>query len=405
MNLPVVSLIALAGAGLALALEMSGAPPGGKKRVARWPQAVLVAVTGALIALVPALLPAASGAAGGGVVVAVALIAFAGSEGAGLVGERAALALLLAAGTLAAAAAPAPAASLAYLALFAAVNAGLAMGAEAGSEAAAKSALLGLMGVVLAGVGRFDPSTALAGTVAVLWTLGLTPLQGMRVDAAQGAPPSAVGLTTPLALVALVPGLSSLRGVAGLDVLLGLALFGLPLVALAQTSLRRLVAVLVVSQSTLPLVALRAGVDVADAVVAGGIGAVALAVSVQALPPLVAPRATWEDASGLGRRAPWRAGLFVLAGAIACGLPPTLGFLARETLAARLGADAPWLAAGLFVNAGLQALPVVRLALFLFAKEPRPSTSTATPWGAVAAVVVVVAVAGVYALVPWLKHL
>ena len=78
--------------------------------------------------------------------------------------------------------------------------------------------------------------------------------------------------------------------------------------------------------------------------------------------------------------------------AFACGLPPTVGFSLRRSLAhtaGLMGTDMPglerlasWLPTLLILGGAVMALPVVRTALVLFAKTPRslrapPLTSTA----------------------------
>jgi NADH-quinone oxidoreductase subunit N len=199
-----------------------------------------------------------------------------------------------------------------------------------------------------------------------------------------------------------------------------LGLFALPLVALAQTSIRRVLAVLLVAQASLPLAAslaaslatsLATSVDAPGAgaspasslttaaLFTAGLGAAGLAIAVAALPALQGPEVTWEDVSGEGRRHPWRAGLLVLAAAQACGLPPATGFVVRFELAQRLAAQAPWVAGGLLVGAGLAAVPVVRLALFLFARAPRrapPQPASVGPVVGLAVVVVLGVLVGVF---------
>ncbi len=388
-------MVLLLGALLALGLETAGTSPGGRKRVGRTPNVVVVVVAAIVAVIVDAgATPAAS------LAVAVALSVFALAEGKDLLGERAALALVLGAGTLKLQTTTSPLALLGYLALWAVVTAGLSMrsgnglisGAEA--EAAAKAALLGIISLLIGGLGVVVGGGAgdVCWLVALGLVLGLTPLQGIRVDVAQGAPPAAVALSAPLALVALGPVLPRYvdAASAGVEIAVALGLFAVPLVALAQTSLRRLLAVLLVGQAVLPLVAACAGSASTEATLAAALGAVGLAVGVQALPALATSSATWEDASGQGRKHPWRAGLLVFAAAQACGLPPTSGFAVRETLAGALAASQPWMAVGLLAGAALSALPVVRLALFLFAKEPRPSPPPPPGIGAVLALGAVV---------------
>ncbi len=381
---------------VALGLEATGAGLGGRKRVARLPQVVVVVVAACAAALW-ALTPTSLAVAG-------ALVVFALIEGPGLLGERAALALVLGSGTLKLGLTPSPAALLAWIALWTVASAGLAMRVpttspptpvSAEAEAAAKACLLGLMAVLLAGLGLVVEGSAGGACLlaALALVLGLPPLQGIRVDLFQGAPPAAMAVSAPLALVALGPPLGALVGRqhGAVDVALALGLFGLPLVALGQVSLRRLLGVLVVQQALLPLAAARLGVDLVAASFTAALGSLGLAVGAAALPVFSRSVATWEDASGWGRRHPWRCGLLVFAAAQACGLPPTLGFAVRQSLARVC--ETPWLSVGLMVGVALSALPVVRLALFLFGKQPRPAPAAVLAVGPLLGLVAVVAVA------------
>jgi NADH-quinone oxidoreductase subunit N len=404
-GLPV--LVLLGAAGLCLLLETTGAGPGERKREARLHHGVVVAVAGlAAWALSPSW---------GLAVGALSLGLFALVAGPTLLGERAALALLLAAGV--AALAPSPAASstpalLAFVALWAAVSAGLSARADddAATEAATKAAVLGAAATSLVGAGLVvEAAGAPAAGRALVVTglgmaLGVPPLQGSRVDVAHGAPVAAVVLGAPLSLWVLGPAVGELLAAgagpwrAALHAALVLGLFALPLVALAQTSVRRVVAVLSAAQAALPLAAALAGTSLTAATLAATLGVAGLATSLAALPALARADVTWEDAAGQGRLHPWRAGLLVLAAAQACGLPPAAGFVVRARLAEALASSEPWVAAGLLVGAGLSAVPVVRLALFLFAKEPRRAPPPPPAWGAVFGLVVVVGCGVVAAL-------
>jgi NADH-quinone oxidoreductase subunit N len=390
-------LVLMAAAGLALLLETTGAGAGERKRVARLHQGVVVAAAGmAAFAWAPSW---------GLLAVALSLGLFALVSGATLLGERAALGLLLAAG---AASSSSPSSStttlLAFCALWAAATTGLCAraGDDAAAEAATKTALTGAMATLLVGAGVVVDGTGAPGVGRALVATGLAlllgapPLQGLRVDAAHGAPPAAVVLSAPLAVWVLGPALGEALAAGGgpwrsaLDFVLVLGLFALPLVALAQTSIRRVWAVLIAAQASLPLAASLAGASTTAAAFTAALGVAGLATAVAALPALCRPEVTWEDASGLGRLHPWRAGLLVLAAAQACGLPPAAGFVVRARLADALAPTEPWVAAGLLVGAGLQAVSVVRLALFLFAKEPRRAPPPPPVRGAVFGLVVVV---------------
>ena len=60
-------------------------------------------------------------------------------------------------------------------------------------------------------------------------------------------------------------------------------------------------------------------------------------------------------------------------------------------LAVSLAHEQPRIAAGLLLGAALSALPVVRLALFLFGKEPRPAPQQPGSVGALVALALIVA--------------
>jgi NADH:ubiquinone oxidoreductase subunit 2 (subunit N) len=423
-----------AGAGLCLLLESTGAGVGERKRVPRLHHGVVV-VAAAVVAF--ALAPSWALAT-----TALSLLLFALTSGVTLLGERAALALLLSAGVAALAAwttssptSPATTSStalLAFVALWSTVTTGLCAraGDDASAEAATKAAVSGAVATLLcaAGVvaeGLFAPGVGRALLACgFALALGAPPLQGPRVDVAHGAPVPAIVLSAPLALWVLGPalgaalsaGVGAAGGAAGgpdggpwrlaVDGVLVLGLFALPLVALAQTSVRRVLAVLIVAQGALPLAASLAGSSssssssstVTAAAFTAALGAAGLATSVAALPALLGPAVSWEDAAGQGRLYPWRAGLLVLAAAQACGLPPAAGFVVRARLAEALSASEPWVAAGLLVGAGLSAVPVVRLALFLFAKHPRRAPPPPPARGAVFGLVVVVALGVVVGL-------
>jgi NADH:ubiquinone oxidoreductase subunit 2 (subunit N) len=422
-------IVLLVAAGVCLLLETTGAGVGQRKRVSRLHHGVVVTGAGVVaFSLSPSWALATT---------ALALVLFALTSGVTLLGERAALALLLAAGTAAltsspsltssfSSAAPSTTTLLAFVALWATVTTGLSAraGDDAAAEAATKAAVTGAVatllcaaGVVAEGLSAPAVGRALV-VVGVALVLGAPPLQGPRVDVAHGAPVSAVVLSAPLALWVFGPalgGLLSTTSVGGdggvwrfaLDGVLVLGLFALPLVALAQTSVRRVLAVLVVGQGALPLAASLAGTlagtsstptTFTAAAFTAALGAAGLATSVAALPALLGPAVSWEDAAGQGRLHPWRAGLLVLAAAQACGLPPAAGFVVRARLAEALSPTEPWVAAGLLVGAGLSAVPVVRLALFLFAKQPRRSPPPPPARGAVFGLVVVVALGVVVGL-------
>jgi hypothetical protein len=420
-DLPLPTLVFLLAGALALVLEGIGARSGERKQMGRAHIAAVVVVAAVVaIAIVAAVEPWSLWTTGA---LGLALIAFSACEP-DLLGERAALALGLAAlcALFALGASPTPLESLVCLVGAALVTGALAIRPEdpdpdPAIEAGTRALFVGAALVALIGVACIVPGTGL-GRVGLLVGLGIglgvPPLHGPRVDLAQGAPPGVAALGA-MPLIALGPGLAGLVVQAPPTVALVVCVVGgvgLPLVALAQVSMRRLLAVLAAMQGVLPVAAALVGADVDVAACVGGIAVVGLAVSTHALPSLTRPLASWEDTSGAGRLMPWRAGLVVFAAAFACGLPPTMGFALRRSLAA--AADAAltttphqphavtlaWLPLLLLFGGALAALPVVRLALFLFAKTPRAGadTSPRTPAflvvGGIVAIAVVVAAVG-----------
>jgi NADH:ubiquinone oxidoreductase subunit 2 (subunit N) len=403
-SLPVAAALFVAAAFLCLLLETTGVRTGERKQIGRTHNVVVV--------IVVSLAAWASLPSWGHFVLALSLVLFALVSGASLLGATAALALFVSAGaailegTSTAVGSPA---FLGFVALWTAAASGLCARAreDAAAEAATKAAVLGMVVLWLLGAGAVSDAAGAQRVGEALWitglalVLGIAPVQGLRVDIAHGAPVAAVVFITPVGLWVFARPLAD-RLVAGgvlwrdaWEGAIALALFALPLVALAQTAVRRVIAVVLVSQGGLPLAAALAGEATTAASFTAALAALGLTTSLAAVPVLARPEATWEDISGYGRRHPWRAGLFVLAAAQACGLPPAAGFVVRARLAESLAPTVPWVSAGLMVGAGLAAIPVVRLALFLFAKEARqrsqPSLTSPSSTGAVVGLIVVVA--------------
>ncbi len=412
VGVPASALVLLLAAGACLALEAVGTRAGERKRIQRGHLAVVVVVAALAVAIggiTPALQltglagpPAATALA-----IALGLIGFAACEGNTMLGERAAIGLTLGAVMVLIGTGTGPVASEVMASVACAAVAIAAVSARSSDgprqdqgatvEAATKQLFAGGVAVVLVGVGVVVPGTALGAVSALaglMLALGVPPLHGPRLDLAHGAPPGVAALAA-LPLVGLGPTLAQWlvqapRPLVELVCVVGCA--GLPLAALAQVSIRRMLGVLSVAQVMLPVTAAVVGHDVVTAAAVAAAGVVGLAVATATLHPLHKPAASWEDVSGAGRLAPWRAGLVVFAAAFACGLPPTMGFSLRRSLAHSagvVGSDVPglerlssWLPALLILGGAVMALPVVRAALFLFAKTPRstrpvPLTSTA----------------------------
>lgn len=401
MTLSPAALVLLAAAVLATVFEAVGTGIGQRKRITRHHQGFVVVVAG-LVVLGLSLAgfgPSPLVAIG----VAVCLGGFAVGEGGDLLGERAALALGLGAATITVIGtgnAVDPVAAVAYAACAAVVFAALAMRVDndAAVEAAAKQVFIGAAAVILLGIGALVPGAAGVGSsiVGLALVVGVAPLQGPRLDLAHGASAGVAALGG-LTLLALGPTLAttllSLRTDAPAALVVGIGLCGLPLVALNQTAIRRVFGVLAVLQGLLPIAAALVGENAQTAAVVGVVAVVALALASRTLPMLTAPSSSWEDVSGIGRLAPWRSGLVIFAAAQAAGLAPTAGFSLRTTLARAADAEHFWLPVVLFLGAALAALPVVRLALFLFSKTPRHTRVPPAQPAVVVAIVVIVAIA------------
>ncbi len=239
-----------------------------------------------------------------------------------------------------------------------------------------------------------DDAPALATTASVLigvvlfaWVAAV-PLHIVRVDVVHGTPPFLGGLVAcafPLAGAVLLVrwlgcGGAELFFPAPLDDLLRVtALLSLvvpPLAALDQSRVNRVVAHLVCAQAGPLLVALVAhrGDDLSTGalflvlagIIAGGMGAV---VAQAFLERPGVEGSTWERWSGAGRRHPlFGLSLLWLWSSLA-GVPGTVGFVGRVTVGlAAFSAGEVLLGVAVIVAPALAAAPMLRLAIFLFAK-------------------------------------
>ncbi|OGQ10755.1 MAG: hypothetical protein A2138_25995 [Deltaproteobacteria bacterium RBG_16_71_12] len=233
-----------------------------------------------------------------------------------------------------------------------------------------------------------------AATVIVVLALimGAVPFQQCFVDVAHGASTSSAGLLSGgMLVVGATEAIRLLDGVVGADgdgllsrtfaVLAALTLIGAPVASLDQTRIGRVVAYLAVLPGGVVLAALGAGAlaegGVADAgavraalmaLLSGGLGCAAALLGVAI--PRLNPSSTWEDWSGFGRTRPVMAAFLVYALGTLAGVPGTVGFTARlEAARALFAARLDWLGLVVVASAALGAAPIVRLALFLFAKD------------------------------------
>lgn len=223
--------------------------------------------------------------------------------------------------------------------------------------------------------------------IVVLGQLAAAPLHLTRVDVVQGAPPFIGGLAAAVGL--LSGGVLLLRAIGGCSgalpeiatpILTAVALLTLivpPIAALDQVRVPRVAAHLVGAQAGPVLVAVLAYVEGGAAgpiVLALGAGILAGSAAVFALAFLERggeEGSTWERWSGAGRENP----LFCLAllwlWASLAGVPGTAGFAARVVVAQEaFGVGADLLGLVVVVAPAAAAAPVLRLAIFLFAKVP-----------------------------------
>src|SRR5690606_20405839 len=164
-----------------------------------------------------------------------------------------------------------------------------------------------------------------------------------------------------------------------------------PLAALDQSRVNRVVAHLVCAQAGPILVALLAQRDGADTgplllagsgLLVGGMGAI---VAQAFLEPPGQEGPTWERWSGAGRRYPLFGLSLVWLWSSLAGIPGTVGFAGRVLVGqSAFAAGEDVLGIAVIVAPVLSAAPVLRLAIFLFAKAPDHDLETsASGWRAV----------------------
>lgn len=274
----------------------------------------------------------------------------------------------------------------------------------------------------LAGVGgALDAAPLLAGVglalvvIPVLAWLPAVPLHMARVDVTNGSLPFAGGLGAAGGLVAgsalalrLAAALASYPQIApvvedGLVTLTLLTLAVPALSALDQRRVSRMIAHLVVVQvgAVLPLLLLTLRGQAKGALPAGLLVLAAAALAAAGALGVVSfferpgkEGGTWERWSGAGRRHPVFTIGFLWLLATVAGLPGTAGFAARLSVGeAAFVAEQPLLGVAVVVAPALAIAPVLRLAIFLFAKPPdRELDLAASGWRWFSLVLAVVAV-------------
>ncbi len=424
-------------------LEVAGTPPGFRKRTTRVHLPWLVGLGGVAcvgIAVWARLHGALDLPAAVGCIVIGALVAVGHAAAAAPLraldeerGEMSAMFLVFGAGTCVACVAtdlPLFAAGLVLSFVPAALLAAPDRDGPHGIEAAARLSVFGIVllallvcaaalsvwahdSVQLRALATLDSDVArvsVALVTLVVWSLlGVVPLHQRFVDVAHGSSSASAGLLTAASMIVggvfggrvLSGAAASEAGSATLTSTLLLAgaltLVAAPLAALAQVRVGRLVAYLAATQGGLICVALATAP--ADAVLTATVIS-ALTCATALLGVTLAtqhPAATWEDWAGYGRHRPVVAAVFLYALASCAGLPATPGFVVRVlTARAAFFAGAPAVGLLCIVGSTLAAAPVVRLALFLFAKErahnARSSTPPALAFFAMAGVLVVLTV-------------
>ena len=261
--------------------------------------------------------------------------------------------------------------------------------------------------------------------IALAVLLGAVPLHQTFVDVTHGAFAASSALLGAGTLVAA--GSATLRLADALllagpvkhlstawAVLAVITLIGAPIAALDQTRVGRVAAYLAVVPGGLVLAAcatllaspssLAAGGRAAmGAVVAGALGAAAALLGV--VVPRLQPSSTWEDWAGFGRRRPVIAAFLVYALGTVAGVPGTAGFDARLDVArAAFAAGLDALGLVTIASAAVGAAPLVRLALFLFSKEPPPRPRAQDPHGPLllVAFAAITVAAAALAAAPWI---
>lgn len=238
--------------------------------------------------------------------------------------------------------------------------------------------------------------------VPILGWLPAVPVHGVRVDANHGATSFVGGLGAAsgalvgtVLLVRLAQDAGPLVGdiwAAPLETLTWLTWLVPALVALDQRRVSRMIAHLAVAQMGSALLLTRL-VGVAPELVGGPALRYWLAVTAvttaAALPALMffsrtmAEEDTWEGWSGAGRAHPILTSAFLWLLAGMAGLPGTPAFAARLDIAElAFQHDVSGLGIGIIVAPIFAAVPVLRLAIFLFAKTPNQTKrSTLGGWG------------------------
>lgn len=234
--------------------------------------------------------------------------------------------------------------------------------------------------------------------VPVVGALGALPLHRVQVDVAEGFPPAlrafsaaAGALTATLfaARLCMALGDDARAWVGDAWMLCAGLSWTLPAVAaLDQRRVGRMIAHLVWVQAGTALAAAWWLGAPGHAFAASGVpvwlaaSAAATAGALLSAAPLAgdARGATWELFSGLGRHHPaWSLGFLWLL-ASAAGVPGTPGFAARLALAQDFfAADAPAVALATLLAPVLAWVPLLRLAIFLFAKAPAGPRATPPP--------------------------
>ena len=110
-----------------------------------------------------------------------------------------------------------------------------------------------------------------------------------------------------------------------------------------------------------------------------------------------------EGLAGLGRRAPWLAGVLTFALLSLTGIPPTAGFMGKLFLfQAAINADLAWLAVAGAVNSVVSAYYYVNVIKTMYLREPEGAGETArVPAGVAAGLALAVTGAATLALGVW----
>jgi NADH-quinone oxidoreductase subunit N len=230
---------------------------------------------------------------------------------------------------------------------------------------------------------------------ALLVKLGLVPFHQWVPDTARGAPPAIAGLVLTLGGAAVAAGLARLvvttfpsstgNWTALVALLAALTMVFGTVAAIAQTSLRRLIGLVAVSQTGFVLVGLLAYPDAQKGIAAllfalatGGLTVSGMFAVVAMLDGGMGD--DLDDVRGLSRRSPLAATMLALGMLSLAGVPPLIGFFAKLfILQSAVLAGYAWLVLLALVMSVAGTVPVLRLVKVMFVDPPDEAAAPLRP--------------------------